>query len=140
MQCKHFPDVSSENQILEIINQLAQYLGEEYYQYPFVSGLLFAARAEGVSKASGIIDNDRQGSTFTPRRGPFSEWRSLKNGFFRYPFNEWRAGVPRQNHFGCLKLGSTLKIRKLTHSRDQHPTGGKPQRGIDICIDTRIPT
>lgn len=100
MQCKHFPDdsshfldYSSENQGLEIINQLAQYLGEEYYPYPFVGGLLVAARAESVSKASGIIDKDRQGSTFTPRRRSFSEWRSL-DGFSRYPFNEWRLGYP----------------------------------------------
>lgn len=56
-----------------------------------------------VSKASGIIDNDRQGSTFTPRRGPFSEWRSLKTDFSAIPSMNGGWGTPATS-FWMLKV------------------------------------
>lgn len=87
-------------------------LAKSYYQYPFVGGLLCAARAESVSKASGIIDKDRQGSTFPPRRGPFSEWRSLKVDFCAIPSMNGGWGTPAKS-FRMLKVRISLQDKKV---------------------------
>lgn len=93
---------------------------------------VIAARAE-----SGCIQgirNYRQGSTFSPRREPFSEWRSL-SGTLGYPFNERGLGYPGKL-FTMLKVRISLRDKKIDSQPWQHPTGGKPQRGIDIGIPT----
>ncbi|CRL29244.1 unnamed protein product [Penicillium camemberti] len=60
MQCKHFPDDSSENQSLEIINQLAQYLGEELLPVSLCGRTLVCSKG---GKCIQGIRNNRQGST-----------------------------------------------------------------------------